>query len=190
MRKLITLIILLVIGFGLASAKKDYNNPVKIDTIAILEMTNKYNKTVYRYMFVDVDKYDNYFISINVTRFTDEGDDDIQIKVKGIDYKLRFRKNTSEYAYSYYTNSYIASTTTIGNTTTTTVEPEIKSWYYWYSIYPISKELYDLIKNNGIEEMKVDGVSPIIVHKDIHNYDYRIKYENRRRYERLTRDYY
>ena len=64
MKKLILLITLLIIGFGLAEAKRtktDYKNPVRTDTVALLEMTNSHNKTVYRYMSVDVDKYGNYF---------------------------------------------------------------------------------------------------------------------------------
>ena len=71
------------------------------------------------------------------------------------------------YGYSYYPKvpSYTVTTTTIGNTTTTTVEPKLKDWSYFHSIYPISKELYDLIRNYGIEGIKVDGVPPIIVHK-------------------------
>lgn len=170
MKKLILLITLLIIGFGLAEAKRtktDYKNPVRTDTVALLEMTNSHNKTVYRYMSVDVDKYGNYFITVNVNRFSDEGDDDIQIKVAGKDYKIKYRKTVMVYGYSYYPKvpSYTVTTTTIGNTTTTTVEPKLKDWSYFHSIYPISKELYDLIRNYGIEGIKVDGVPPIIVHK-------------------------
>lgn len=166
MRKLIILIILLVIGFGLAEAKRtktDYKNPVRTDTIALLEMTNSNNKTVYRYLSIDVDKYDNYFITVNVNRFTDEGDDDIQIKVDDKYYRIKYRKSITVYGYSWYPEVPSYTITTIGNTTT--VEPKKNYWYYWHSIYPISKEIYDLIKNKGIEEMKVDGIPPIIVKK-------------------------
>lgn len=173
MRKLIILITLLMIGFGLASAKRiktDYKHPVRTDTIATLIMTNPHNKTVYRYLSVDVDKYENYFITVNVNRFTDEGEDDIQIKVDGKDYKIKYRKTVMVYGYSYYPKvpSYTITTTTIGNTTTTTAEPKLEDWSYFHSIYPISKELYYLIKSNGIEGMKVDGVPPIIVKKWIY----------------------
>ena len=43
--------------------------------------------------------------------------------------------------------------TKIGNTHTTTssINRDILGWYNFYSIYPISKELYNLIKDNGIE---------------------------------------
>lgn len=169
MRKLITLITLLVIGFGLASAKRiktDYKHPVRTDTIATLIMTNPHNKTVYRYLSVDVDKYENYFITVNVNRFTDEGEDDIQIKVDGKDYKIKYRKTVMVYGYSYYPKVPSYTITTIGNTIT--AEPKLEDWSYFHSIYPISKELYYLIKSNGIERMKVDGVPPIIVKKWIY----------------------
>ena len=56
-------------------------------------------------------------------------------------------------------------TTKIGNTYTTTssINRDILGWYNFYSIYPISKELYNLIKDNGIEEVAVEGVAPIII---------------------------
>ena len=169
MRKLIIIIALLLIGVGLASAKRiktDYKHPVRTDTIATLIMTNPLNKTVYRYLSVDVDKYENYFITVNVNRFTDEGDDYIQIKVDGKDYKIKYRKTVMVYGYSYYPKVPSYTITTIGNTTT--AEPKLEDWSYFHSIYPISKELYYLIKSNGIERMKVDGVPPIIVKKWIY----------------------
>lgn len=169
MRKLIIIIALLLIGVGLASAKRiktDYKHPVRTDTIATLIMTNPLNKTVYRYLSVDVDKYENYFITVNVNRFTDEGEDDIQIKVDGKDYKIKYRKTVMVYGYSYYPKVPSYTITTICNTTT--AEPKLEDWSYFHSIYPISKELYYLIKSNGIERMKVDGVPPIIVKKWIY----------------------
>lgn len=161
MRKLIILITLLVIGFGLASAKRiktDYKHPVRTDTIARLVMSN--DKTDFRYMSVDVDKYNNYFITIS--RFENEEYDEIQIKVVGKDYRIKFGKTIKVYEL-YYPKVPSYTVTTIGSTTT--VKPEECIWYYFRSIYPISKELYDLIKNKGIEEMKVDGIPPIIVKK-------------------------
>lgn len=43
------------------------------------------------------------------------------------------------------------------------INRDILGWYNFYSIYPISKELYNLIKDNGIEEVAVEGVAPIII---------------------------
>lgn len=161
MRKLIILITLLVIGFGLASAKRiktDYKHPVRTDTIVRLVMSN--DKTDFRYMSVDVDKYNNYFITIS--RFENEEYDEIQIKVAGKDYRIKFGKTIKVYEL-YYPKVPSYTVTTIGSTTT--VKPEECIWYYFRSIYPISKELYDLIRNCGIERMKVDGIPPIIVKK-------------------------
>ena len=54
-------------------------------------------------------------------------------------------------------------TTKIGNTYTTTssINRDILGWYNFYSRSPISKELYNLIKDNGIEEVAVEGIAPI-----------------------------
>ena len=48
MKQLITLLVILVFGFGLASAKTDYKNPVKSDKVAELVLTTASNKTVNR----------------------------------------------------------------------------------------------------------------------------------------------
>lgn len=166
MRKLIIIISLLLIGVGLATAKRtktDYRHPVRTDIIASLEMSN--NKSDFRYMYVGVDKYNNYFITIN--RYEKDEYDYIQIKVAGKDYRIKFCKTIKIYELYYpKVPSYTMITTTVGNTTTTILKPEEWDyWYYFYSIYPISKELYDLIKSNGIEGMKVDVIPPIIVEK-------------------------
>lgn len=169
MKQLITLIVLIVLGFGLASAKTDYKNPVKSDKVAELVLTTASNKTVYRDLFIAVDKYDNYFISINVNYFKNKGKDDLQVKVKGNDYRIKLDKSIKVKAYSFYPNlpTYNVTTniTTIGNMTTarTNISPQKYDYFNFYSIYPISKELYDLIKGNGIEEVAVDGVAPIII---------------------------
>lgn len=169
MKQLITLLVILVFGFGLASAKTDYKNPVKSDKVAELVLTTASNKTVNRDLFIAVDKYDNCFISINVNYFKNKGKDDLQVKVKGNDYRIKLAKSIKAKVKDYYvcpdpTSLKVTTRTTkIGNTYTTTssINRDILGWYNFYSIYPISKELYNLIKDNGIEEVAVEGVAPI-----------------------------
>lgn len=171
MKQLITLLVILVFGFGLASAKTDYKNPVKSDKVPELILTTASNKTVYRDLFIAVDKYDNYFISINVNYFKNKGKDDLQIKVEGKDYRIKLAQSIKAKVKDYCvypapTSIKVTTTTTkIGNTYTThsSIGREMLGWYNFYSIYPISKELYDLIKDNGIEEVAVDGVAPIAI---------------------------
>lgn len=171
MKQLITLLVILVFGFGLASAKTDYKNPVKFDKVAELVLTTASNKTVNRDLFIAVDKYDNCFISINVNYFKNKGKDDLQVKVKGNDYRIKLAKSIKAkvkdfYVYPDPTSLKVTTRTTkIGNTYTTTssINRDILGWYNFYSIYPISKELYNLIKDNGIEEVAVEGVAPIII---------------------------
>lgn len=169
--KHLLILILLVFGFGLASAKTDYKNPVQSEKVAELILTTASNTTVYRDMFLAVDKYNNCFISINVNYFKNKGKDDLQVKVKGTDYRLKLAQSIKAkvkdfYVYSDLTSIKVVTTTTkIGNTYTTTssINRDILGWYNFYSIYPISKELYNLIKDNGIEEVAVEGVAPIII---------------------------
>lgn len=171
MKQLITLLALLVFGLGLASAKTDYKNPVKSDKVAELILTTASNKTVYRDLFIAVDKYDNYFISVNVNYFKNKGKDDLQVMVKGNNYRIKLAKTIKVKVKDKYvypdpnTIKVTTRTTKIGNTYTTTssIGREILGWYDFYSIYPISKELYNLIKDNGIEEVAVEGVAPIII---------------------------
>lgn len=156
-------------GFGLASAKTDYKNPVQSEKVAELILTTASNTTVYRDMFLAVDKYDNYFISVNVNYFKNKGKDDLQVKVNGTDYRLKLAESIKAkvkdfYVYSDPTSIKVVTTTTkIGNnyTTHSSIGRDILGWYDFYSIYPISKELYDLIKDNGIEGVAVDGIAPI-----------------------------
>ncbi len=122
-------------------------------------------------MFIAVDKYDNYFISVNVNYFKNKGKDDLQVKVNGNDYRIKLAKSIKAKVKDYYvcpdpTSLKVTTRTTkIGNTYTTTssINRDILGWYNFYSIYPISKELYNLIKDNGIEEVAVEGVAPIII---------------------------
>ena len=156
-------------GFGLASAKTDYKNPVQSEKVAELILTTASNTTVYRDMFLAVDKYDNYFISVNVNYFKNKGKDDLQVKVNGTDYRLKLAESIKAkvkgfYVYSDPTSVKVITTTTkIGNTYTThsSIGRDILGWYDFYSIYPISKELYNLIKDNGIEGVSVEGIAPI-----------------------------
>lgn len=167
--KHLLILILLVFGFGLASAKTDYKNPVQSEKVAELILTTASNTTVYRDMFLAVDKYDNYFISVNVNYFKNKGKDDLQVKVNGTDYRLKLAESIKAkvkdfYVYPDPTSVKVTITTTkIGNTyiTSSSIGGDILGWYDFYSIYPISKELYDLIKDNGIEGVAVDGIAPI-----------------------------
>lgn len=154
-------------GFGLASAKTDYKNPVQSEKVAELILTTASNTTVYRDMFLAVDKYDNYFISVNVNYFKNKGKDDLQVKVNGTDYRLKLAESIKAKVKGFYSDptsiKVITTTTKIGNTYTTrsSIGRDILGWYDFYSIYPISKELYNLIKDNGIEEVSVEGIAPI-----------------------------
>lgn len=68
------------------------------------------------------------------------------------------------YTYSDPTSVNVVTTTTkIGNTYTThsSIGRDILGWCNFYSIYPISKELYNLIRDNGIDGVSVEGIAPI-----------------------------
>lgn len=171
MKRITTLLIALIIGFGISFAKSDYKEPIESNIVAELVIqptTNKYN-TVKRDMYVAVDKYDNHFISINVNYFKNKGKDDLQITVKGNEYRLKLDKSIKVKAYSFYPENptYRVTTTahTVGNYTTahTTITKQKMDYYEFFSIYPISKELYELIKEVGIENVKVDGITSIII---------------------------
>lgn len=165
------LLIVLTIGFG-AFAKSDYKNPIESQPVAELVIqptSNKYN-TVKRNMYVAVDKYDNYFISINVNYFKNKGKDAIQITfTNGDSVTLKLDSSIKVKAYSYYPSNptYRVTTTahTVGNYTTanTTVTREKYDYFEFFSIYPITKEQYELIKENGIESIRVEGIESIII---------------------------
>lgn len=87
MKRIAAILIALIIGFGIAFAKSDYKNPVESQIVAELVIqttSNPYNK-VERDMYLAVDKYDNHFISINVTYFYKKGKDNLNITLKNGD---------------------------------------------------------------------------------------------------------
>lgn len=167
--KFFCVFLFLIIGFGIAFAKSDYKNPVESQIVAeliIQPTSDKYN-TVKRKLFIASDKYDNHFISINVNYFKNKGKDDLQIKVNGSEYSIKLGKSIKVKAYSFYPEipSYNVTTTvtTIGNYTTahTTIAKQKYDYFEFYSIYPISAELYELIKEVGIEEIAIKGIYSI-----------------------------
>lgn len=146
------LLIVLTIGFG-AFAKSDYKNPIESKPVAELVIqptTNKYN-TVKRDMYIAVDKYDNYFISINVNYFKNKGKDAIQITFRNGDTAtLELDKSIKVEADTYF---YISDRLNISKQT----------YFQFFSIYPITKEQYEMIRDNGIESIKVEGIESIII---------------------------
>lgn len=171
MKRIAAILIALIIGFGIAFAKSDYKNPVESQIVAELVIqptSNKYN-TVKRNLFVAVDEYENYFISVNVNYFKNKGKDDLQIKVKGSEYRIKLDKSIKVKAYSFYPEvpyyNVTTTVTTVGNYTTahTTITKQKYDYFEFYSIYPISAELYELIKEAGIEEVAVEGITQIII---------------------------
>lgn len=169
MKRFITILIAIIIGLGVGFAKSDYSNPVESEIVTELVIQPAPNKTnVYRKMFIAVDSYDNHFISINVNYFYKKGKDDIQITLKdGSEYRIKLEKSIKVKAYSFYPEipSYNVTTTvsTVGNYTTanTTITKQKYDYYDFYSIYVIPTELYEAIKEVGIEDMKVEGIYQI-----------------------------
>ncbi len=169
MKRILLVLIALIIGFG-AYAKSDYKNPVESDIVAELVIQPTESKyTVKRDIYLAIDKYDNHFISINVNYFKNKGKDDLQIVVDGSEYRLKLDKSIKVKAYSYYpenpTYRVTSTISTIGTHTVgrVTVSKEKMDYFEFFSIYPISKELYELIKEIGIDSIRVDGIYNIII---------------------------
>lgn len=142
----------LIIGFG-AFAKSDYKNPIESKPVAELVIqptTNKYN-TVKRNMYIAVDKYDNYFISINVNYFVNKGKDALEVTfTNGDTVTLELDKSIKVEADTFYD---ISKRMNLHKVT----------YYQYFSIYPITAEQYQLIKDNGIENIRVEGIYSIII---------------------------
>lgn len=151
MKRIITILIALIIGFGTALAKSDYKNPIESQIVAELVIqptSNKYN-TVKRSMYIATDKYDNHYLSINVNYFVNKGKDKLEITLAdGNSYTLELATSFKQYAHSFYKISQTAEVNKI-------------AYFEFFSVYPLTKEQYDIIKENGIEEIKVDGIYQI-----------------------------
>lgn len=173
MKNLIITLLLFIIGFGSISAKKDYKkdykNPVKIDTVFHI---GKYiaNTLWYNTVTLNVDKYNNYYLAINMIGFKDDPrKNDIKIYLNDSTYStydLRFEKRIKGGSFIYYDPpSVTAHVYTFGYSITAS------SYYHEgnppqkynliYCIYPISKEFADLIKDKGIIYIKISGWSTI-----------------------------
>ncbi len=151
MKRILILFIALIIGFG-AFAKSDYKHPIESQPVAelVIQPTERYN-TVKRDMYVAVDAYDNHFISINVNYFKNKGKDDLEVTfTNGDTATLELDKSIKVEADTYY---YISDKLNVSK----------QSYYQFFSIYPISKEQYDDIKENGIKEIRVEGIYSIII---------------------------
>lgn len=152
MKQIITILIALIIGFG-AYAKSDYKNPIesqKVAELVIQPTSNPYN-TVKRNMYLAVDKYDNHYISINVNYFVKKNKDNLELTLaNGDTVTLEIASSFKQYAYSFYD---ISKTATVHKV----------AYFEFYSVYPISKELYNQIKEAGIEEIRVEGIYQIII---------------------------
>ena len=169
MKRILILFITLIIGFG-AFAKSDYKEPVESDKVAELVIQPTKYREVKRDMYVAVDRYDNYFISINVNYFVKKGKDALEVTfANGDTATLELDKSIKVKAYSYFptnpTFRVTTTATTIGNytTATTTVTREKYDYYEFFSIYPITKEQYENIRENGIKEIRVEGTYSIII---------------------------
>lgn len=170
MKKFFIILIALIIGFGTALAKSDYKNPVQSDKVAELVIQPNKFREVKRDMFLAIDGYDNHFISINVNYFYKKGKDALEITLKdGSEQVIKLGQSIKIKAYSFYpenpTYKVTTTATTVGNYTTahTTITKQKYDYYEFYSIYPISKELYEQIVEVGIESIKVDGIYNIII---------------------------
>jgi hypothetical protein len=166
---MLILLITLIIGFS-AFAKSDYKNPVESEKIYTMAIYPTPNSKVERELFICTDKYENYYLNINVNYFVKKGKDKLEITLTNDStYTLKLGESFKQLAYTFYSeHSEIRANTTvsrIGNTTfvnTTVGEYRQKYNYHnFYSAYPISIELYELIKEIGIKEIKVEGIYKI-----------------------------
>ena len=170
MKRIATILIALIIGFGIAFAKSDYKNPVESQIVAELVIqptSNPYNM-VERDMYLAVDKYDNHFISINVTYFYKKGKDNLNIILKnGDSFTVTPTKFLNVEKGTYKNGTYTATTriTTVGNYTTvnTTVKENKTTYYDAYSIYQITEEQYSKILEAGLDSISVEGIYQIII---------------------------
>jgi hypothetical protein len=170
MKRIAAILIALIIGFGIAFAKSDYKNPVESQIVAELVIqpnSNPYNK-VERDMYLAVDKYDNHFISINVTYFYKKGKDNLNITLKnGDSFTVTPTKFLNVEKGTYKNGTYTASAriTTVGNYTTvnTSVRENKTTYYDAYSIYQITAEQYSKILEAGLDSISVEGIYQIII---------------------------
>ena len=170
MKRIAAILIALIIGFGIAFAKSDYKNPVESQIVAELVIqttSNPYNK-VERDMYLAVDKYDNHFISINVTYFYKKGKDNLNITLKnGDSFTVTPTKflNVQKGTYNNGTYTATARITTVGNYTTvnTSVKENKTTYYDAYSIYQITAEQYSKILEAGLDSISVEGIYQIII---------------------------
>lgn len=170
MKRIAAILIALIIGFGIAFAKSDYKNPVESQIVAELVIqptSNPYNK-VERDMYLAVDKYDNHFISINVTYFYKKGKDNLNITLKnGDSFTVTPTKFLNVEKGTCKNGTYTASAriTTVGNYTTvnTTVKENKTTYYDAYSIYQITEEQYSKILEAGLDSISVEGIYQIII---------------------------
>lgn len=170
MKRIAAILIALIIGFGIAFAKSDYKNPVESQIVAELVIqpnSNPYNK-VERDIYLAVDKYDNHFISINVTYFYKKGKDNLNITLKnGDSFTVTPTKFLNVEKGTYKNGTYTASAriTTVGNYTTvnTSVKENKTTYYDAYSIYQITAEQYSKILEAGIDSISVEGIYQIII---------------------------
>lgn len=171
MKRIAAILIALIIGFGIAFAKSDYKNPVESQIVAELVIqptSSPYYNVVERDMYLAVDKYDNHFISINVTYFYKKGKDNLNITLKnGDSFTVTPTKflNIEKGTYKNGTYTVSARITTVGNYTTvnTSVKENKTTYYNAYSIYQITAEQYSKILEAGLDSIYVEGIYQIII---------------------------
>ena len=170
MKRIAAILIALIIGFGIAFAKSDYKNPVESQIIAelVIQPTSSPYRIVERDMYLAVDKYDNHFISINVTYFYKKGKDNLNITLKnGDSFTVTPTKFLNVEKGTYKNGTYTASAriTTVGNYTTvnTSVKENKTTYYDAYSIYQITAEQYSKILEAGLDSISVEGIYQIII---------------------------
>lgn len=170
MKRIAAILIALIIGFGIAFAKSDYKNPVESQIVAelVIQPTSSPYRVVERDMYLAVDKYDNHFISINVTYFYKKGKDNLNITLKnGDSFTVTPTKFLNVEKGTYKNGTYTASAriTTVGNYTTvnTSVKENKTTYYDAYSIYQITAEQYSKILEAGLDSISVEGIYQIII---------------------------
>lgn len=170
MKRIAAILIALIIGFGIAFAKSDYKNPVESQIVAelVIQPTSSPYRVVERDMYLAVDKYDNHFISINVTYFYKKGKDNLNITLKnGDSFTVTPTKFLNVEKGTYKNGTYTASAriTTVGNYTTvnTSVRENKATYYDAYSIYQITAEQYSKILEAGLDSISVEGIYQIII---------------------------
>lgn len=119
-------------------------------------------------MYLAVDKYDNHFISINVTYFYKKGKDNLNITLKnGDSFTVTPTKFLNVEKGTYKNGTYTASAriTTVGNYTNvnTSVKENKTTYYDAYSIYQITAEQYSKILEAGLGSISVEGIYQIII---------------------------